>query len=215
VENLDYTQLERFGFTDPASGKGRLKKVRARQAIVVIASDWLQRIFVLYTWAGRIPTSRYLDKIIKVCDDYQPKRFGIEANAMQSLFADLVTDAAKKRMKRLSFIPVMQPTRIDKDFRIRTVLEPVVADGRLFMMEKQVELEGEIRSFPTGLTKDLVDCLASAITLVPRRPLPQQQSEEAEQLASYLRNTGAPSWYIQKRVKEVMIDAEQSALGRS
>ena len=77
METIDYTKLERFGFTDPASGKARLKKIRARQAIIVIAADWLQRIFILYTGAGRIPTSRYLDKIIKVCDDYQPRSFGI------------------------------------------------------------------------------------------------------------------------------------------
>jgi hypothetical protein len=205
METLDYTKLERFGFTDPASGRARLKRIRARQAIVVIATDWLQRIFVLYTWAGRIPTSRYLDKIIKVCDDYQPRSFGIEANAMQSLFADLVTDAAKQRMKRLSFIPVTQPTKVDKDFRIRTTLEPIIADGRLFMQKTQVELEGELRSFPTGLTKDLVDCLASAAALVPRRPLPVQQNDEAQQLASYLRNSGAPSWYVKKRVEEVLV----------
>ncbi len=204
MEKLDYTQLERYGFTDPASGKARLKRIRARQAIIIIATDWLTRIFVLYTWAGRIPTSRYLDKIIKVCDDYRPKSFGIEANAMQSLFADLVTDAAKRRAKRIAFISVTQPTKVDKDFRIRTVLEPVIADGRLFTQESQVELEGELRSFPTGLTKDLVDCLASVIALVPRRPLPVQQTEEADQLASYLRNTGAPTWYVQKRVKEVL-----------
>jgi hypothetical protein len=123
---------------------------------------------------------------------------------MQSLFADLVTDAAQKRMKRIAFIPVTQPTRIDKDFRIRTTLEPVIADGRLFTMEKHSELESEIRSFPTGMTKDLVDCLASAITLVPRRPLPQQQNDEAQHLASYLRNTGAPTWYIEKRIKETI-----------
>jgi len=203
-ESIDYTTLDRIGFTDPASGKTALKKVRARQAIIIIASDWLQRIFVLYTWAGRIPTSRYLDKIIKVNEDYHPRVFGIEANAMQSLFADLVTEAAKQRYKRLTFMPVHQPTKVDKDFRIRTTIEPVINDGRLFTRENQVELIGELRSFPTGLTKDLVDCLASAIALVPRRPMPVQQNEEAEALASYLRNTGAPSWYIKKRIEEVL-----------
>ena len=204
AEQLDYTQLDRLAFTDPASGKGKLKKVRARQAIVVIAADWLHRVFILFAWAGRLPTSKYLDKILKVNEDYHPKQFGIEANAMQSLFADLVTDAAKERYARTTFIAVHQPTRIDKDFRIRTTLEPVINDGRLFMQEAQVELEGELRSFPTGLTKDLVDCLASAITLIPRRPLPVQQNEEANQLASYLRNTGAPAWYIKKRIEEVL-----------
>lgn len=203
-EKIEYTALERLAFTDPASGKAALKRIRARQAIVVIAHDWLQRVFVLHVWAGRIPTSRYLNKILKVNEDYRPKQFGIEANAMQSLFADLVTDAAKRRAKRMSFIPVTQPTRIDKNFRIRTVLEPVIADGRLFITKTQVTLQGELRSFPTGLTKDIVDCLASVIALIPRRPLPIQQSQEADQLASYLRNTGAPSWYVQKRINEVL-----------
>lgn len=204
VEKIEWTALERYGFTDPASGKGRLKKQRARQAIVVIATDWLQRIFVIHTWAGRVPTSRYLDRILDANEKYKPRVFGIEANAMQSLFADLVTAAAKERAKRLHFMPVTQPTRVDKDFRIRTTIEPVISDRRLFMLESQTELTGEIRSFPTGLTKDLVDCLASAIALVPKRPLPVQQTQEADDLATYLRNSGAPSWYIQKRVEEVL-----------
>lgn len=204
MEKIDYTAIDRYAFTDPASGKTRLKRIRARQAITVIATDWLQRIFLLYSWAGRIPTTRYLDKILSVCEDYQPRVFGIEANAMQALFADLVTDAAKQRAKRMPFISVNQPTRIDKDFRIRNTLEPVIADGRLFIMESQLEMISEIRAFPTGMTKDLVDCLASTIALIPRRPLPIQESEEANELAAYLRNTGAPAWYIEKRVREVM-----------
>ena len=40
--------LAAYFFCDPASGKGRLKKTRARHSIVGIAVDHLIRIFVIY-----------------------------------------------------------------------------------------------------------------------------------------------------------------------
>lgn len=203
MESIEYDMVDRYAFTDPASGKGRLKKVRARQAIIVIGTDHLKRIFTLYAWAGRLPTSKYIKKLIKVCEDYSPRIFGVEANAMQSLFADIVIDEAKKSMKRLPFASVYQSTKIAKDFRIRSVLEPVINNGRLFTQKRQDELNAELRGFPSSATKDLVDCLASAIALMPRRTIVQSKNEEAEALAEYLRSTGAPSHYIEKRIKEI------------
>ena len=49
----------RFAYVDPASGKKQqeLKKVRARSAIVVVAADWIGRIFVLDAWAKRCSTA--------------------------------------------------------------------------------------------------------------------------------------------------------------
>ena len=205
AETLDYRTLDVFGYSDPASDKGRLRKVRARQAIVVIAADWLSRIFLLYTWAGRVPTSKYIDKIITVCETFKPRRFGIEANAMQVLFADAVRMEAKRRMKKLPIVAITQPTKVDKDFRIRGDIEPVLNDGRLFIQEKQIEMEAEIRGFPTGMTKDLVDSLSTCIRMVPKRSKRQQRSEEKESLARYLRESGAPSWHIQQRMNELSI----------
>jgi hypothetical protein len=202
-EKLPSGSLIKYGFTDPASSRGKIKKTRARQAIVIIGVDHLMRIFTLLAWAGRLKTSKYLDKIIDTCDEYNPRIFGIEANAMQSLFADLVRDAGKKRLARMPIRSVHQPSRIDKNFRIRTALEPVISTGRLFTMENQIELESELRGFPTAATKDLVDCLASAIELVPKRPLRQVKNENAEKLAKYLRNTGMPSHLIEQRVEEL------------
>jgi len=196
--------LKRYGFTDPASARGKIRKIRARQAIVVIGADDLNRIFVLYSWAGRLATSKYVDKILTMCENYQTKLFGIEANAMQSLFADLVRDKARERTKRLPIVPVHQSTKVDKDFRIRSALEPVINSGRLFIQKKQTELESELRGFPTASTKDLVDCLASVITLVPRRLPKKQQAGEVEALARYLRQTGCPSWYIEQRIAETV-----------
>lgn len=210
MESVEYSLVDKYAFTDPASGKGRLKKVRARQAIIVIGTDHLQRIFTLYAWAGRLPTSQYIKKLIKVCTDYSPRIFGVEANAMQTLFADVVIDEAKKTMATIPFAGIYQSTKVTKDFRIRSILEPVINNGRLFTQKRQDELNAEIRGFPSSATKDLVDCLASAIALMPKRTVVQQKNEEAEALATYLRATGAPSHYIEKRIKE--IENEQSSM---
>jgi hypothetical protein len=228
VERFAAETLTKIGFCDPASGKSRLKKVRARQAIVVIGSDHLTRVFVLHAWAGRLPTSRFIDKIINTCENHSPKVFGIEANAMQSLFADVVMDKANEQMKRLPIIPVHQTTKVEKDFRIRAAIEPVLNSGRLFFRvpgridevdpETETEdlsdelervgyfhaaLEAELRGFPTAATKDLVDCLASCIALIPKTPRKKQQNEEIEQHAAYLRATGMPSHQIQRRIEEL------------
>ncbi len=96
MQQIELKTLERYGFTDPASGKTATRKTFANQAIIIIGVDYLLRIFVLYAWAGRLRTVLYLDKIIDVCAEYAPRRFGVEANAMQSLFVDVVREKAKE-----------------------------------------------------------------------------------------------------------------------
>lgn len=206
-EKLSLKTLDLYAFTDPASARGRVRKIRARQAIIVIAADWLLRVFVVFAWAGRLPTSRYIDKLMTVGETfikYNLRRFGVEANAMQSLFADVVAAEARKRLKRIPFVGIYQSTKTDKDFRIRTAVEPVINHGRVFIQDKQIELESELKGFPTAATKDLVDCLASAISMIPARPSVVQKDEEVEALADYLRRSGMPSWMVQQRILEIM-----------
>lgn len=193
---------ERYGFADPASGKTQLKGVRARAAIVIITIDYLKRIFVLLAWAGRIQPSKLRDKIIETATEFKVRKFGIEANAMQTLFASLVRDKAREDQNYVPLVPIHQPTKIDKDFRIRTSLQPVIADGRLILGVNQYELKSEIESFPTGRTKDLIDALASAISMIPKRRDKAAKSADVESLAAYLRDTGAPNWYIEQRIRE-------------
>lgn len=206
-EKLSLKTLDLYAFTDPASARGRVRKIRARQAIIVIATDWLLRVFVVFAWAGRLPTSRYIDKLMTVGETfikYNLRRFGVEANAMQSLFADVVAAEARKRLKRIPFVGIYQSTKTDKDFRIRTAIEPVINHGRVFIQDKQIELESELKGFPTAATKDLVDCLASAISMIPARPSIVQKDEEVEALADYLRRSGMASWMVQQRILEIM-----------
>ena len=192
---------DRYFFLDPAANKKNLKlrRVRANSAIVGVAPDWLNRIFVIYSWADRVSADKLIELVIDICEKYKPRLFGIEANAMQSLFAELVERDAVKRLHRsVPIVPIHQPTNIDKDWRIRTTLQPVIGEGRLFLDRKHEKLIAEIVAFPMSPIKDRIDSLASAVTITPLRALPERRNQEAQALAEYLRESGAPASYIQE-----------------
>jgi len=215
---IPLTTCDTYAFVDPAGRPKRatdLKKQRARQAIIVVSVDSLQHIFVRLAWAGRLSASHFRDKILAVYDTFQPRLLGIEANAMQELFAELVRDAATERFaERVRMTPVWQDTKVDKDWRIRTSLEPILNNGRLFLCGSFPDLELELRGFPLAATKDLVDALASVVKLIPARPMARQASDQVDATAKYLRDTGAPPWYIEQRVRELRGDPPDTHFDR-
>ena len=190
-------------FCDPASGKQQLRRVRARSAIVVVAQDDLQRMFVLYAWAKRCSTDTLVKEIFSVAERFKVRLFGVEANAMQSVFVDDLRREARYREKRIPLVPVPQPTKVEKDWRIRAALQPVIAHGRLLTQPNQHELNNELATFPMSATKDLVDALASAISLIPAKSTRKQKDGAQASLARYLRETGASPSHIEERLAEV------------
>lgn len=191
-----------FSFCDPAGDKSNqaLRKIRARSAIIVIAVDALRRVFVIFAWAEKCSPEKLLEKIEYVQRTYKPKLFGIEANAMQSLFAGLARTHLKKKGLSAALVPINQSTRIDKDYRIVLAVQPVLSQGRLFLHETMVELIAEIRGFPTHRTKDLLDALASAIALAPQRTKRSMDHDRRAGLAKYLRASGASADYTKKKL---------------
>lgn len=209
ASSIDLNLLDVYMFVDPAGRTktgAKLKKARSRQAIIVVRADWLNRIFVAVAWAGRFPTSKFTDKIISIYSQYTPRICGIEANAMQELYADMVIEKAKSQLENVAMYPVYQPTKVEKKWRIRNILEPVINDGRLFILPGMSDLESEIRGFPTAAFADLVDALASAIALVPKRTKQRQENDEVNETLRYLRETGAPAAYIEQRKQELELE---------
>ena len=187
---------ERYAFLDPASGTTQVKKAnQARSAIVCIVVDQLGHVFVVESWADRVSPTDIMERAFEIHTIWQPRVFGIEASAQQSLFYGLVNEEAYKRGIRASFMPVHQPTQVHKDERIRNQIQPLGRAGRLFVPPTHQTLRHELATFPTGLTKDLVDALASACALVPpRRPRQAERSEShALAIMDYLERSGASS----------------------
>jgi hypothetical protein len=201
------TLLDIIAYSDPASGKqgdAQIKKTRARQAIVVVGQDQIGRVFTLEAWAGRVPTAEYVDQLIAIHQKWHPQRFGIEANAMQILFAETVQMIVESRGLVIPFEPVYQPTNVKKEWRNRTRLQPLTAHGRLFIQEMQLELRAELLGHPNYPTVDLVDALATACSMLPQRQRDNKRlDDDMQALAQYLRDTGAPASYIKQRIAEL------------
>lgn len=200
------TDCTRIAFLDPSGGHTQIKRQRARAAIVVVAGDNLGRIFCLHAWAGRVSTDTMVEKVFWINETFRPRIFGCEANALQKLFAETLTIIAKHREIKLPLTPYFQPTQIDKFFRNRTILQPVLANGRLFLNvddSQQQELVNELRAHPTGTTVDLVDALATTIKLMPRHSAKKVANDEERSLAAYLRRIGTAPADITRRLEQI------------
>ena len=197
MELLKSEILGNYAFLDPNSGKGTaVKRQSARAAIVVVSGDAFNRCFVREAWAKKATTDEMYDKIYEFNDRYKLEVFGIEGNAQQSLFVDSVIKDAAERRINIPIVNKTQPTNVPKEFRIRTRIHPALNNGRLFIKNEHKDLFDEIISFPMSTTVDLVDALASCIEMIPKRMTLRIKDDELDARLEYLRNTGAPPWYI-------------------
>lgn len=191
--------IHTVAFLDAAGGKKNKDKNKARSAITVVSSDAANRVFVRYAWAERCATEKIYEKIYEVNRRFKLETFGIEGNAQQTLFVDSVIKDAYEKGINVPVQCVIQPTSMDKDFRIRTHLQPVVAQGRLFLKKDQYNLLKEVLDFPMSTIKDLIDSLASAVGILPKQISLNHASEESQAHLEYLRNSGAPPDYIEQQ----------------
>jgi len=206
-----FMDLVRVGFHDPAGRKKpgtTLKFSAARAAWVTIGQDPIGRIFVLSARSGKYSATEMQDILFEECEKWQPLVYGVEANAMQAVYADLTQQRARVESRRLPLQEVWQPTNVDKDFRIRQVLKPVTAAGRLFLHPRQVELRQEIASFPSSPRKDLVDALASAIRLLPPPVSRAALDADMQDRLAWLRERGAPPQYIESVMRGGGVDGD-------
>ena len=195
-----WKDLIRVGFHDPAGRKpksGEIKYSRARAAWIMVGGDSMGRVFVLDCLAGKFDPTTMQDKTFAMCEKWDPLVFGIEDNAMQSLYADLTMQRARVEKRRVPIQGVTQPTNVDKDFRIRQALRPLASKGQLFIPPRFIELRQEMQTFPSSPRKDLVDSLASAVMLLPP-PVPVHAVEQdlADRL-EWARERGAPPEHLQ------------------
>lgn len=204
MQQIELKYLEIYGYSDPAAGKeARNQRRTARQTIVIGARDWLSRWFFLYIWAGRLTTSDFKRKILDIHEQYSCRRFGLEANGMQVLFGGLIRDEARERFGpgNMKFVPIYQPTNVDKNYRIRTGIEPALNMGRIFLRESDVDARSEFAGFPTAQTKDIIDSIETLVSRVaPKRTESAAASSEEGQYAKYLRESGMPAYLIEQEM---------------
>lgn len=203
-QSIPIESLERYAYADLAAGKDAKgnKRRTSRQVIVVGGRDWMNRWFWLYVWAGRLTASQFKDKIIWSQEVHNPRRFGLEANGMQVLFGSIVREEAKEKLgSGIKMMAIYQPTNVEKNFRIRTGIEPVILQGRFFLRESEIDARAELHGFPTAATKDIVDAMETCMDLVaPKRAMKKANDIEKEQYAAYLRSSGMLASDIERAI---------------
>lgn len=196
---------ERLMFLDPASGKveGAVKSVRARSAIVCIGLDELGRIYVLECWANRAPTSEIVETYVDIYERWLPAIAGMEDFGQQFLLYEPIRKEAERRGLDIPLVALRSPRGVEKKFRIRTSLQPLIKAGRLLWREDQIEWESEVRGFPMSSVLDLLDAMASCVAMIAPRTSREDEDTEVEELLRYLRMSGVPAAEIEMKAAEL------------
>lgn len=199
----------RYLFLDPHSGKNaeKIKSARARSAMVCVGVDPLQRIWALDAWAGRVGTNAIVDAFVSMAVKWGVVVAGFEDVAQQSLLFDPIMNEADKRGVIIPLTPVKVDTRVEKKWRIRTILQPVIGAGRLLILQDLTELVNEMTSFPMNARMDLIDALATAVSLTPPLSTNSVAVNEKRELAKFLRDSGLSPSEIEDYMRNEHFDS--------
>ena len=150
---------------DPAASDRFASQRTSKTAIVYLARDWQDRIFVLHARKGYWAPSDYIDRVFKVCERFKYKHRAVYVE-MQAGFKVLEDNYRQEQMRRNVWLNVNKVSALaHKEDTIRAVWQPVLEAGRLYVNDDDCpDLLAEISLFPSSPSKDLLDAGKIAIT---------------------------------------------------
>jgi hypothetical protein len=170
-----FKSLTRFMRVDPAISE---KPGAARSAIVVDGVFTDERIFLLEAWASRVQPFKMIEMIFELQEKWQCDAIGIESVAYQQILKPLIEEMANARGVWLNIVPLKPDKREKKENRIRGRIQPIAAQGRLWVnAETHEDFLEEYRTFPNGQTVDLLDAFAYGADIWDR-PLEDSPDED-------------------------------------
>jgi hypothetical protein len=161
---------------------------------------------VLDAWAKRAPTSEIVETFVTLCERWHVTIAGIEDLGQQYLLVEPILALAQVKNYEIPLATVKPSFRVDKNFRIRTVLDPLVREGRLIIGDNHDDLWSELTTFPMNSTKDLVDSLTSCVALMPPKQQKRHHDSEVEGVAAYLRDSGVAPSVIERKIQQLRFE---------
>lgn len=166
--------ITKFGFIDPGGfAEIRLLTMGSRNAILVAGQPSSSiRKFIFEAWAGRLKETRdFLNRLFDLQAKWKCRMWRIETIAAQKyIYRDILgertrrNEAHRKANEPEEPMPLMELERDvskgAKDARIIDLIDPC-SRGEYFFHRSMKDLIGEFKSYPSGLTKDLVDMLGA------------------------------------------------------
>jgi len=196
-EIVQFDSLVRVMFWDPALSAKEQKK-RSRNAMIVMARDNRDRLFILDAYAVYQNAAFLFSKFIGLHQQWRVGKAAVEDAGFQRI----LTFPLYQRQKEMNYhFPVEgQPPIGEKDARIRTLI-PYTETHSLFIRRGLIDFVEEIRGFPVFPTKDLVDGAAACLALIAKAGAAKQdpnanrqrrhlQAVERDHLATRSKVTG-------------------------
>lgn len=152
VYNL--SQLDIVLLADPNSGQITSPDTAA---YVVVGTTPKDDVLALYSWSGRVSPSQFVDKLFDSAVRWKVRLVGIEKAGQQST-QHYFEQKISKSTHYVKVVP-LTPRNRDKEYRIRTALEPIIRSGRLYIQTAQSVLREQIATFPDCLLFDELDAL--------------------------------------------------------
>lgn len=156
---------------DPAATERYISARTSRTAIGIIAMDCQERVFAIATVADYLAPSAMLEKVFTTHGRFinHVRNAYLEANAGFKILGPIIRDEERRRGHYLGLRPFSATG--EKDARIRSTLQPVLADGRFYINKPDAAtIIEEIGAFPQGTKKDILDMLSIGISNL-RRPM--------------------------------------------
>lgn len=167
----NWRDMDRVLCVDPNKG-GATSPDEA--AIAVVAIDSAGSEFVLYDYGGRPSPSDFVDIVYQAAVRWRPRVIGIEdAGQQNTLF--YFNEKCKANNAFFRAVP-LKHRNVNKEERIRTALEPVVAERRMFLQPTSSVLRKQFADFPGSENDDRIDCVAYAQELL-RKPRAAEAAE--------------------------------------
>ncbi|GAB6153726.1 phage terminase large subunit [Desulfosporosinus burensis] len=157
--------MDIFGFWDIAIGKNDRSDYNA---IITIGRDKRTGIlYVLDTWAGKVPMHKALEIAIEKIQEYGHNVFGIETvQAQYDMYRQLRERLVKMNFYKTRVLPVNPKGK--KEDRIEQ-LEPLVEQGVIRFKQNQRLLLEMLEQFPRHDHDDLPDALASCVEIAGKQ----------------------------------------------
>jgi predicted phage terminase large subunit-like protein len=154
-------RIEFYGACDPSLGNDA--KNGDFSAIIILAWDQIGKaLYVIAADIQRRQPDQLVRDIIGWHERFQCSKFGIEANANQSLLIPLIETAARDQRLYPRIYPITNTKQ--KKTRIHE-LQPLTKNGMLHFNQDQKLLLEQMRDFPQGNHDDGPDALEMAVRL--------------------------------------------------
>lgn len=174
---VPFSEIDIVGAFDPSIDE---KPTASKRAITYWGMDSQERCLMLDCYSSRDSLDKVLDSLFDMHSKWQPRVFGVEKAALQKIFIWIIERESRAKKKYISCTPINVSTNRSKDARIRDIIQPVAAEGRMYVRKSMIEFVQEFIEFPQGCTKDVLDASAYCLQLL-RAPTTQEELEaEAE-----------------------------------